>query len=434
MQRVGPRDVVTLGAADSARALGQVLAPLVAQGAILRRRRATALADRVRADERGVAALRRLARRYDRRPVLLRLGVRDLLLPLHVDDARAVLDASPEPFSPASAEKRGALHHFQPQGVLVSPTRLRPARRAWNEAALDTDRPVHGAAPAFEATLTADARWVADRALRRDDLGFEDVDDLLWATVREVTLGPGARHDARLTDELLALRQRANWSGFVPVAGRRRAAFLQRLHEHVVAAPAGSLAGHGRDAAGDSSVVTSQVAHWLFAFDAARVTLWRALAVLAARPVLQDEVRAEAPVDGVLPRTRAVLDETLRAWPTTLVLLRETTAPTAWGDSTLGTGTGVVLVSSYWHRDPAPGHDGDGFRPGPAPAGRLVVPFSAGPVVCPGRDVVLHTTSHLLAALVRAARWSPVSHPGLARDPVPGSLAHTSLRVAAASL
>lgn len=430
MHRAGPRDPVTPGVTDAARVAG-VLAPLAAQGAILRRPRLTPLADRARADERGVATLRSLAQRYDRRPLLLRLGVRDVLVPLHVDDARTVLEASPEPFSPASAEKRGALHHFQPDGVLVSPVHARPPRRAWNDAALDTGRPVHTAAPAFADTLAADAAWVADRALRRDNLGFDDVDDLLWATVREVTLGPGARHDARLTDELEALRARANWSGLVPAARRRRARFLQRLQDHVVAAPPGSLAGHGRDMAGGSSVVASQVAHWLFAFDAARIALWRALAVLAARPALQDDVRREQPVDGVLPLTRAVLDETLRVWPTTLVLLRETTAPTDWGRTTLRTGTGVVLVSSYWHREPVPGDDGGAFRPGADHAGRLVVPFSTGPVVCPGRDVVLHVTSHLLTALVRAASWSPVSHPGLAHDPLPSSLAHTAVRVAA---
>lgn len=421
-----------LGPADAARVLGEVLGPLVAQGAIVRRPRATTLADRVRADERGVDVLRGLARRYDHRPVLLRLGVRDMLVPLHTDDARTVLDASPEPFSPASAEKRGALHHFQPQGMLISPPAERPPRRAWNEAALDTGRTVPRTAPSSGDTLTSDAAWVADRALRHGELGFHDVDDLLWATIREVTLGRGARHDAHLTDELVALRRRGNWSGFVPVARRRRAAFLARLHDHVLAAPAGSLAGHGRDAAGDPAAATSQVAHWLFAWDAARMTLWRALAVLAARPDLQERVRAErAPVDGVLPLTRAVLDETLRVWPTTLVLLRETTAPTQWGGTTVAPGTGVVLVSSYFHRDPALVPDAAAFRPGEERPGSLVVPFSAGPVVCPGRDVVLHTTSHLLGELVRAVRWSPRSHPGLARDPLPGSLAHTDLRLAA---
>ncbi|GIG41656.1 cytochrome P450 [Cellulomonas phragmiteti] len=428
---MGPRDVVPLGPADSARLLGQVLAPLVAQGAILRRPGVTRLADRLHADDRGIDVLRALKQRFDGRPVLLRLGFMDMLVPLHVDDARTVLDASPEPFTPATAAKRGALHHFQPQGVLVSSTSARPPRRAWNEAALDTDRPVHRSAPAFDDVLTADAAWIADRALRRDDLGFDDVDDLLWATVREVALGPGARHDARLTDDLVALRGRSNWSGIVPVARRRRAAFLQRLHDHVASAPAGSLAGHGREASGDCSAVASQVAHWLFAFDAARIALWRALAVLAARPDLQEEVRAEDAVEGVRPLARAVVDETLRLWPTTLVLLRETTGPTAWGDSTLPTGTGVVLVSSYWHRDPAFGADAAAFRPGADRSAGLVVPFSAGPVVCPGRDVVLHVTSHLLTALVRAAGWSPVSHPGLGRDPLPGSLAHTTLRVAA---
>ncbi|MCC2322332.1 hypothetical protein [Cellulomonas xiejunii] len=49
----------------------------------------------------------------------------------------------------------------------------------------------------------------------------------------------------------------------------------------------------------------------------------------------------------------------------------------------------------------------------------------------PAGDVVLHVTSHLLTALVRAARWDPVSHPGLGHDPLPRSLAHTAVRLAA---
>ena len=103
-------------------------------------------------------------------------------------------------------------------------------------------------------------------------------------------------------------------------------------------------------------------------------------------------------------------------------------------------GQGVALVSSWFHRDPALRPLADAYAPerwsgtewtATGPDGWLVVPFSAGPVVCPGRDVVLMTVSTLLSDLVRDVRWSPATHPELAVDPLPASLAHTRVRLRA---
>ncbi|UUI72381.1 hypothetical protein [Cellulomonas xiejunii] len=126
--------MVPLGAADTAQVLWVVLAPLVASGAILRRPRLTPLADRVHADDRGVAVLRDLAQRYDRRPVLVHIGPRTMLVPLHVDDGRALLDASPEPFTPASLEKRVRC-------TTSSPTACSSARRPHGRRAARGTRP-----------------------------------------------------------------------------------------------------------------------------------------------------------------------------------------------------------------------------------------------------------------------------------------------------
>lgn len=432
---VGPRAPVRLGTRDAARVLGTVLAPLVAQGPILRRSAVVALGERLGADERAVALLHELGERSAHRPLLLRLGPHDLLLPLHPDDARAVLDLSPEPFAAASREKRAALRQLEPRAVLVAPARARPPLRAWNEAALEHGRPVHGAADELDAVLDADARAIVARGLD-GTVGFADVDALLWATVRTVVLGPGARDDTALTDDLQRLRARANWSFLAPLDRTRRIRLAHRLAAHVERAPRGSLAGYGRGLRGaDDATVTGQVPHWLFAFDAARITLWRALAVVAARADLQSRLRAEAAGGGLreLPLARDTVLETVRVWPTTLVILRESTAATRWGGHEVGPGATLALVSAFLHRDPR-SPAASGFHPGTAPAGLLTVPFSAGPVACPGRDVVLHTVSTLLSRLVREARWQPVSHPGLAHDPLPGGLDHHHLRVRASLL
>ncbi|UCN13149.1 cytochrome P450 [Cellulomonas iranensis] len=420
-----------------------MLAPLVAQGAIVRRPRVVALAERLRSDARAADVLHDLAERHGRRPVAVTLGARRLVLPLQHDDARAVLDDSPAPFTPASAEKRAALAHFQPRAVLISPAAVRPALRAWNEHALETGAPVHSAARGVVPTLHGLAGDLAASARARGTLSFDDADGPLWSAALAVTLGPDARHDTCLLGELQTLRRRANWAFAVPQRRALRARFTRHVLDRVRRAPADSLAGAGVLRGGSPPLAATQVPHWLFAFDAARIALWRALGVVAARPRLQDALRAEAvaasAADGprVLPLARAVVLESVRLWPTTLVVLRETTAPTRWGDVELPAGHGVALVSAWFHRDPDHRPVADAFTPDAWDGTRwtgddaCVVPFSAGPVVCPGQDVVLLTAATLLSDLVRDVRWSPATHPGLADDPLPPTLGHADLRLRA---
>ena len=113
-----------------------------------------------------------------------------------------------------------------------------------------------------------------------------------------------------------------------------------------------------------------------------------------------------------------------------MVILRDATRPV--GD--LPAGTAFVIVSSYFQRDPVTLPYADRFAPeiwldGRAQDNWSLVPFSAGPVSCPGRDLVLFTTGTLLGVLrdrygVRAARSLDPA------GPLPGTLDHTALRFA----
>ncbi len=341
-----------------------------------------------------------------------------MLLPLHPDDARAVLAQSPAAFTPASTEKRAALQHFQPRAVLISDLDDRPPLREWNEAALQPGA-LHQAAGRLVEVVTRDGAELAERARGQGTLRWDQVDAPLWATVRELALGPGARPDAALTDDLDRLRSRANLAFLRPVNRRRRARFTHRLLDHLRTAPADSLAGAGLLHGGSPAFAATQVPHWLFAYDAARITLWRALAVLAARPDAQDTVRHES-IGQPAHRQHAAMDairDALHRWPTTRVILRDAAVPTRWGGTDLPVGTGVALLSSFLHREQG-----------------IDLSFSAGPAICPGRDVVVDTMAPLLAAMVRDTRWLPVSHPGLAGDPGPVTVPHHRITLAATAI
>ncbi|MEV8514630.1 hypothetical protein [Dactylosporangium sp. NPDC051484] len=74
---------------------------------------------------------------------------------------------------------------------------------------------------------------------------------------------------------------------------------------------------------------------------------------------------------------------------------------------------------------PPPGESGDRVESVTAGSGRVrswsIFPFGAGPTGCPGRNVMLLTTSTLIAVLLN--RFGPL------RTPLPRTLDHTSLHL-----
>ncbi|WP_207212078.1 cytochrome P450 [Promicromonospora panici] len=436
------RTPVDLTAAETARVVRTVLAPLIVQGVIVRRPRATAWAERHQTDRAARAVLTGLRERHGGAPLVLRLGLRRFVVVTEPDDVRRLLENSPEPFTPATKEKRGALAHFQPEGVLISSTAERWHRRPFNEAALQADRAVHDEGAAF---VDAVRRGMTALTRQLDSTGLLDAEsfaDVWWGIVLEIVLGPKARGDRELIADLNALRRDANWSSLHPRRGRLREELERRIGSYLFAPEPGSLAAAAYDRGPATAV--GQVPHWLFAFDAAGAVTLRALAIVAARPEVRERVLEEADPVGpspwqtagrgpaLLPYARACVLESVRLWPTTLAVLRDSTGPTRWGERVLPTHTGFVVVSSFFHRDQRRLEHADAFVPEAWLDGRNnadwgLVPFSGGPVACPGRNVVLLVTSHLLARLaVRDLRVERGRY--LARDPLPATVDHLGLR------
>ncbi len=135
----------------------------------------------------------------------------------------------------------------------------------------------------------------------------------------------------------------------------------------------------------------------LRAFDAAGIAVFRALALLATHPEQAAWARAD-PAGPDLPRLRACVLESARLWPPTPAVQRKTTADTTWRGRVLRSGATVVVVTSFFHRDIGTVPDPDTFAPESRIDDRTdeLLPFSAGP----SRDLVLLTTSTLLATLL----------------------------------
>ncbi|WP_308214087.1 cytochrome P450 [Mycolicibacterium conceptionense] len=413
----------------------------IASGVLARRRPMVRLLERTQADSRAVKRIHQLRRRFGRGPVEVVIPGRRIIVLLDPADVGRVLDEAPVPFHPANLEKRKALQWFQPHGVLISQGSIREPRRAFNEAVLDTAAQMHRLAGSFVEVIAEESGKLVDEAAEHGRLDSSMYMKSWWRMVRRLTLGDRARDDESVTDDLMHLRKAGNWSFLSLPHYRRRARFLDQLYRYAEDPQPGTLvdAVAATPARGAVDPV-GQMPQWLFAFDAAGQAAIRALALLAGHPDALARSLDEAADPGqpaLRPYLRATVLESVRLWPTTPAILRDTTSDTTWGEGadrfTIAKGAGLMIVVPAFHRDEALLPYAHQFVPdiwldGRAQQQPQLVPFSAGPAECPGRNLVLLATSTMLANLLHALDLRLTSTPRVEADqPLPMTLNQLTL-------
>lgn len=414
-RRSNPAPLPTATLSETIAIVCRVIAPNVAKGVIRRRPKIVGVVERFALDAQGVQQLQALSKKYGRGPLMLKVPGKPMAVVLDPADANDVLEHTPEPFATDERLKRSALGHFEPEMALVSSGEAREKRRALNERVLQSSCPRHTFVEAFTRIVEEEAEQLVTRVGTR----FDELD---WATfhvtweriVRRIVLGDIARYDRTLTKELAALRKAANWGFMHP----KRKRLQQRFERHLAfyyqrAEPNSLMAILSAQGAESEQAPLQQVPQWLFAFEPAGMAAFRALALLCVHPEFAARAMAEA--DGTSPpavdRLTASVLESLRLWPTTPLILRQSTRLTQWKQGTLPAHTSLLIHTPYFHRDERYLHAAHQFTPEmwltPDGSGRWpLVPFSGGPGICPGRHIVLLVTSRLLAALQRRARWT----------------------------
>lgn len=425
---------------DALKLLAEVLIPTVAKGAIVRRPGAVGMAERFGLDARAVRRMQALRDKYG--PVILTLPVpvvsRALVLgPNHVN---RILDHTPEPYETRTDLKRGALSHFEPKGSLISSGAERTDRRAYNEYALQNDRPVHHHGEVFVDVVNEEAEALLSEVQRTGgELRWEPFFDTWFRIVRRVTFGDATRDDHEITDMVTRLRMDGNWSFFKPTKKALREKFLATMEDRIQNAAPGSLAGMARDfPSTEDTAPHHQVPQWLFAFDPAGMTTFRSLALLATHPEHARQAREEVAADESgrrkLPFLRATVLESLRLWPTTPMVLRQTKHETQWDDATLPANTEMLIFAPFFHRDTDRVPFADRFTPETWDGGKTasdlpLLPFSNGPAICPGRHVVLLVTAAFLATVLEGYDVKLTSKQELGPErALPGTLNNYGLR------
>lgn len=427
-------------AAETTAVINEVYIPIIAKGAIIRRPGVVKMAEHLGLDGRAIRRLQQLSDKYGRGPLMLRVPKWPMALVLDPDHVHRLLEETPEPFATAERAKRSALNHFEPEVALISHGKERTERTRFNREALDDGNPIHSMAEKLMPVIEEEAAELLQTVQQRNGtLSWDDYVVAWYRVVRRVVLGDSARDDHDFTELLADLRANANWGFLRHKDTAKRERFLEQLSRYLEQAEPGSLAAYmaGIPKNEDTSP-ENQVPQWLFAFDPAAMASFRALALLAAHP--DQAARAQVEIFHHKSETcpelnllRASVLESLRLWPTTPMILRQTTEPTQWERGTMPAGTSLLIFAPYFHRDDRFLSYANSYLPDLWLRPRTredwpLVPFSGGTGICPGRHLVLLLTSNMMAKLIEGRRLELTSHRLLDSEPMPALLNNYELR------
>jgi cytochrome P450 len=279
--------------------------------------------------------------------------------------------------------------------VLISEGDRRAERREFVEQVLEPERPLHELAAPWARVIAEETVRLTTTAGREGILDWDAFNEHWWNVVRRVVFGSNEAEDRELTDLLGTLRLDGNWAYLHPQRESDRARFFELLHACVKTAGPDSLAAKLVTLPAQDGVdPVGQMSHWLFAFDAAGMVTARALALLATHPEQGKRARDElASLDLGEPQQleyhRACVLESVRLWPTTPALLRESRADTPSGRA----GATYFVYTSFFHRDSETLAYADRFEPVSGSRSRPV------PVTCGDRysSVMGHDRGRVVA-------------------------------------
>jgi cytochrome P450 len=424
---------------DSFRVFTNVIGPTIMKGVIKRRPWVEAAAQYLGLDTDAVQFLQAMRKKYGSGPLYVNLLFRAQIIMLDPRDAMAVLEGTPIPYGQATKEKKSALEHLEPGNVLIADPERRKELRPVHEEALATSQRVHPFAERFKHVVDEELDSLL-RAMDEHDqteLNWDKISETWFRVIRRITLGDAAREDHQLTEDMGALRDRANWGFLAPTNDSKLESVQRRLTNYIKNPEEGILIsrfpqGHG---ASEKFELPSQIGQWLFAWDAAGIIMARALALLGLYKDEQTKAADEAKTatGSDRPLCRAVYVEAIRLWPTTPAILRDLTEDTTIGGQRIAKGTGVMVFAPLFHRDdtrlesPHTLASSTWLHQEVVPSQGLV-PFSAGPAMCPAHNLVPMVAGLFIAGLVSRVSLS-LDWPKMDPEALPGTLDHTEVKL-----
>ncbi len=386
-------------------------------------------------DPSAVKLVSKLRKKYQSDYLYLKLLGKKSLLVLDLEGIKTILDNSPELFAEPKIKRQG-MSYFQPNALTISRGAEWHERRKFNEAVLASGKDIHPHGEHFLQLIFQEVDRLQLQPAKA--LVWEDFSLLFQRITLQIIFGQGFT-DIALTNALQELMSTSN-RGFLLKKSRKFDDFYRQLNEQLKQARHGSLAERcSQVPSTDNTRVENQVPHWIFAMaDTLAINCARALALIAAHPEAEEQLRQElsqkelSSAAGVnqLNFLEGCVQEAMRLWPTTPMLVRETVQDTELGGEQVPIGTQVIILNSFNHRDRETHTFADRFAPeiwSEWPTNYHFNHLSNGKQVCAGKDLALFIAKAVLARMLATHSYQLV-RPGLSADgPVPYRYNHFHL-------
>jgi cytochrome P450 len=371
--------------------------------------------NKVHRDPLAVTFIRRLRQKYKSDYFYIYLLRNKSLVVLDLNGIKRVLDHSPLPYAADPDLKRRGMSHFQPNAVTISRGAEWRDRRQFNEAVLASSQRLHPQASQFLTAINQATELLAANAGQY--VGWDQFDHLFKRIMLEIIFGHEARDDTALADRLTAMMRESN-RVFLLGKSREFDLFYERIRHYLEWTESGSLASLCKHAPVTAQTkVENQVPHWMFAMmETLATNAMRALALIVSYPQVESRVRQEIQQHGAhapeeidrLQFLEGCIQEAMRLWPTTPMLIRQMAQDDILGGNTIPCGTQVVILNGFNHRDWETNPDLGNFRPEFWLEKRSDYRFnhlSNGTQVCAGKNLALFIGKAVIAALLVRGRY-----------------------------
>jgi cytochrome P450 len=386
--------------------------PYFLQGIFTRSRFWVNILGRIHPDPMAVSFVSHLRRKYRNEYIYVYMVANKSLLVLDEEGIKRVLDNSPLIYADARLKRMG-MSHFQPHALTISRGDEWKDRRAFNEGVL-----YHG--PGGHQFLEHFLAIIRDEIARRRSsttaqLTWSDIDDLFQKIMLQIIFGKAARDDVELWGLLKQMLKESN-----RVFGLKKSSsyetFYAKVRHYLQSPEPDSLVWLCTQVPStETTRVENQIPHWMFAMnETLAINTARALALVTAHPEAEMRVRAEiadlsdAQAIHRMKYLEACVQEAMRLWPTTPMLVRETVAADTLGGESIPSGTQVLILSSFNHRDRQAHTFADHFAPEIWLDGRIDYHFnhfSNGTQVCAAKDLALFIAKAVLAILLHEHQY-----------------------------
>ena len=407
--------IPTVSAADSVSFNLCHIVPYYLRGIFTKNKFWTSFWNKIHRDPLAVNFIRRLRQKYRSDYFYIYLLRNKSLVVLDLEGIRRVLDYSPILYAADPDLKRRGMSHFQPNALTISRGAEWEERRQFNEAVLATSQRVHPQADQILKAIDQATGLLTANADRY--LGWDQFDHLFKRITLEIIFGHGARGDTALTDRLTAMMRESN-RVFLLGKARKFDVFYERIRHYLEAAENGSLTAMCKHVPSTAETkVENQVPHWMFAMmETLATNTTRTLALIVSHPNVEERVRQEIQKNGTqtpkgidaLSYLEGCIQEVMRLWPTTPMLTRQTVQESVLGGNTIPSGTQIVILNGFNHRDWETDPDIGNFRPEfwlEKPVDYRFNHLSNGNQVCAGKNLALFIAKAVIASLLVRGRY-----------------------------